>query len=179
MATQAPAPASRRALCHDQITTALGILGFPPDAYDSRHVETYLRRRHSNPEALTPDRFAIEVQIATADIDFDGPIVAERRARRAEAVTPTTRILTLTDEQIAMLTEAIDSHVYWQLSDEHYRRDGAVDEPGSDDADTAETIAQYRALADDLAGTDADTCPECERSNGPNYRGPCAHGAGR
>jgi hypothetical protein len=20
------------------------------------------------------------------------------------------------------------------------------------------------------------TCPECERSNGPHYRGPCAHG---
>jgi hypothetical protein len=83
----------------------------------------------------------------------------------------------LTDDQIAILTEAIDSHVYWQLSDETYRRDGYVEGPGSDDEDTAATITAYRALADEL--TNEGTCPECERSNGPHYRGPCAHGGSR
>jgi hypothetical protein len=44
-----------------------------------------------------------------------------------------TRTLTLTDEQVALLVEALDSHKYWQLSDSHYRSNGGVLEPGSDD----------------------------------------------
>lgn len=56
----------------------------------------------------------------------------------------------LTDDDLARLREAIDSHVYWQLADEHYRSNGEVLEPGSDDPETAATIADFRALADRL-----------------------------
>jgi len=52
----------------------------------------------------------------------------------------------MTLRQLALVCEALDSHVYWQLSDEHYRRDGYVNEPGSDDEDNAEEIAEAVAL---------------------------------
>jgi hypothetical protein len=41
--------------------------------------------------------------------------------------------MTLTQAQRMQIAEAIDSHIYWQLSDSHYRANGAVLEPGSDD----------------------------------------------
>ncbi|HTF88356.1 MAG TPA: hypothetical protein VK843_08100 [Planctomycetota bacterium] len=54
--------------------------------------------------------------------------------------------LRLTQRELALITEALDSHIYWQLSDEHYRSDGYVHEPGSDDADNAEQIVDTEAL---------------------------------
>jgi hypothetical protein len=54
--------------------------------------------------------------------------------------------LTLTEDEIALLRAALDSHAYWQLSDEHYRNDGCVNEPGSDDPDAAQDIAAVNAL---------------------------------
>lgn len=48
----------------------------------------------------------------------------------------------LTDAELEILTEALDSHAYWQLSDENYRNDGFLIEPGSDDP---EVVAQIRA----------------------------------
>ena len=41
----------------------------------------------------------------------------------------------LTREQLALVLEALDSHVYWQLSDERYRDSGFVYGKGSDDPD--------------------------------------------
>ena len=51
--------------------------------------------------------------------------------------------------------EAIDSHIYWQLSDHLYRANGAVLEPGSDDPDVAAEIIALEALQAELenAGT--------------------------
>lgn len=54
--------------------------------------------------------------------------------------------LRLTADEAALVCEALDSHAYWQLSDEHYRRDGYVNEPGSDDADNAAEIRDADAL---------------------------------
>jgi hypothetical protein len=61
----------------------------------------------------------------------------------------------LNREQITRLVEAIDSHIYWQLSDERYRANGAVREPGSDDPEAAAEIVACEALQDALndAGT--------------------------
>lgn len=59
--------------------------------------------------------------------------------------------ITLTTEQLEMLRSAIDSHIYWQLSDPLYRRNGDVVEPGSDAAEDAEEIAAFRSLDDALA----------------------------
>ncbi len=39
----------------------------------------------------------------------------------------------LTPGQLALLVEALDSHVYWQLSDGHYRDSGLVHGRGSDE----------------------------------------------
>ena len=46
----------------------------------------------------------------------------------------------LSKKDLDLLVEALDSHVYWQLSDEHYRSNSDVVEPGSDDPDTAAEI---------------------------------------
>ena len=56
----------------------------------------------------------------------------------------------LDGQQLDMLIEAIDSHVYWQLSDDTYRNDGDVIEPGSDEPAQAEDIVRFRALSEKL-----------------------------
>jgi hypothetical protein len=42
-------------------------------------------------------------------------------------------IIDLNEQEIAMLREALDSHLYWQLADSDYRRDGYVFAPVADD----------------------------------------------
>jgi len=56
----------------------------------------------------------------------------------------------LTAEELSTLTSALDSHMYWQLSESAYRRDGGVVEPGSDDREVAEEIARAQKLHDKL-----------------------------
>ena len=58
--------------------------------------------------------------------------------------------MTLTKSQKEQIIEAIDSHVYWQLSDHLYRANGAVLEPGSDDPEVVREILAYQALQDAL-----------------------------
>jgi hypothetical protein len=53
----------------------------------------------------------------------------------------------LTREDLNRILAALDSHVYWQLSDQHYRSDAAVLDPGSDDPEHAAEMAAYRELA--------------------------------
>jgi hypothetical protein len=50
--------------------------------------------------------------------------------------------VSLTRGELSELLEAIDSYVYWQLSDEHYRNNGFVNEPSSDDPDTRKQVEQ-------------------------------------
>lgn len=59
-------------------------------------------------------------------------------------------------EELRLLLQALDSHRYWQLSDEQYRSNGEVLEPGSDERETVEQIAACEALAEKLQ---AQTCP--------------------
>lgn len=59
-------------------------------------------------------------------------------------------VVDLTSVELTLLCEALDSHVYWQLSDCHYRNDGYVREPGSDDAEAAATIRAATALEEKL-----------------------------
>ena len=58
--------------------------------------------------------------------------------------------LDLSREDLDRLLAALESHVYWQLSDPHYRNDAAVLDPGSDDPEQAVEIAICRELADRL-----------------------------
>ncbi len=50
------------------------------------------------------------------------------------------RVLILNDEETKIVCDAIDSHRYWQLSASHYRRDGHVMDPGSDDPEAAAAL---------------------------------------
>ena len=50
-------------------------------------------------------------------------------------------------DDVDRLIAALDSHVYWQLSDTHYRNDADVVEPGSDDPEHAREIAACRTLS--------------------------------
>jgi hypothetical protein len=74
------------------------------------------------------------------------------RRGTADGVTknPGHLVVELTPEELTLLCEALDSHVYWQLSDRHYRNSGYVHEPGSDDADAAGAIRTANALEEKL-----------------------------
>jgi len=58
----------------------------------------------------------------------------------------------LTTDEVNLITSALDSHVYWQLSDEDNRNDGAVvDEDADADDEHADERKQARALESRLA----------------------------
>jgi hypothetical protein len=59
-------------------------------------------------------------------------------------------IVELTAKELALLCDALDSHIYWQLSDRHYRNSGYVQEPGSDDAEAAAAIRAANVLEEKL-----------------------------
>ena len=61
--------------------------------------------------------------------------------------------LELSPEDLDRIIEALDSHVYWQLSDHHYRRNADVLEPGADDPEQAAEIDACRELAEKLNET--------------------------
>lgn len=65
-----------------------------------------------------------------------------------------TASLVLTDRDRERLRAALDSHIYWQLSDERYRNDGYVHEPGSDDPEQAAEIEACNELAARLVPVD-------------------------
>ena len=56
------------------------------------------------------------------------------------------KTIQLTDEDLALLVDALDSHIYWGLSDEKYRDSGHVMDSGSDDEEQAEDLAKCRVL---------------------------------
>ena len=58
--------------------------------------------------------------------------------------------LDLSREDLDRLLAALDSHIYWQLSDQHYRNNADVLEPGSDDPDQAAEVAACSELVDRL-----------------------------
>lgn len=66
-------------------------------------------------------------------------------------------VVELTAEELTILCEALDSHVYWQLSDRHYRNSGYVHEPGSDDVEAAGAIRTANALEEKLRAIERET----------------------
>lgn len=65
-------------------------------------------------------------------------------------VLPNGEVTSLTPKELFLLTEALDSHVYWQLSDEKYRRSGEVVGPGSDTLIGRRKIGEASMLASKL-----------------------------
>ena len=76
--------------------------------------------------------------------------------RRLAGPGPGAKLYALTDDEVGLLREALDSHVYWQLSDEVYRDSGFVSDPGSDEPDKADEIKAANALDRKLAGEVGD-----------------------
>lgn len=68
-------------------------------------------------------------------------------------------LVPLTDGELELLREALDSHAYWQLSTEDFRSDGFVLEPGTLDEDDAAELAEVRALDDKLAAALLEVAP--------------------
>ncbi len=48
--------------------------------------------------------------------------------------------------ELDLLKEALDSHIYWQLSDERYRNNGFVHGEGSDDPEARALIQESEHL---------------------------------
>ncbi len=69
----------------------------------------------------------------------------------------------LSREQLIILIEALNSHVYWQLSEPEFRRDGFVDHPGSKDADDARAIGAALRLSEHLQDICDNTYTEPEK----------------
>lgn len=75
--------------------------------------------------------------------------MADRMKKRAE-------VIQLTEKERALIAEALDSHKYWQLSDEQYRSDGYVMGRGSDSRENRREIKACDKL---LARLVPDTPP--------------------
>ncbi len=56
--------------------------------------------------------------------------------------------LDLSREDLDRIAAALDSHVYWELSDQTYRNDGRVVMPGSSDPEQAAEIAACLELVE-------------------------------
>lgn len=71
---------------------------------------------------------------------------------RTTAPRPTTSsvILSFDARDLDLLIDALDSHMYWELSDREYRGDGFVHGAGAFDSETIVLIDRARALADRL-----------------------------
>lgn len=74
--------------------------------------------------------------------------------RRPGSSTPAPEVLRdpivlveLGDAELGLLIEALDSHLYWQLTEEKYRSNGDVLEPGSDDEDNRAEARRVVTLA--------------------------------
>ncbi len=57
-------------------------------------------------------------------------------------------LVSLTPAELALVSEALDSHIYWQLSEPQFRNNGAVEEDGAEDADARRQICAVRRLLD-------------------------------
>lgn len=72
--------------------------------------------------------------------------VAERKIE-AEGVA-----LSVTRAELELISAALDSHIYWELSDRQYRSAGFVRSPGADEEETAGRIREAEALMNRLEG---------------------------
>lgn len=59
--------------------------------------------------------------------------------------------ITLTADELALVVAALDSHVYWQLSDPNDRDSGFVHGDGNAEPEAAQEIRDATALQDRLA----------------------------
>jgi hypothetical protein len=64
--------------------------------------------------------------------------------------TPARATLSLDVHELELLIDALDSHMYWELSDRDFRSSGYVLDPGAHDAEQVNAIDRSRALSERL-----------------------------
>jgi hypothetical protein len=99
-------------------------------------IDTHTSEQLSSMEEDDPEEYEAEVET------FEK---LERKLRRAKSGAR------LTAHEARDASEALDSYIYWELSDQEYRSSGYVREPGSNDESTAELIAELQGLAERLS----------------------------
>lgn len=82
------------------------------------------------------------------------PGVRVEEPRKAIPGAPT-KVLELNSAELDQLKDALDSHIYWQLSSINYRRDGYVTGKGSDNPENTWAIKEARRLLQKLEGYSA------------------------
>jgi len=109
-----------------------------------------MRAESADPQAITreaAERLALEFD---SYVERGAELLRKIEAK-GEIALEGTVALYLSPEQITLLDEALDSRAYWQLSDSHYRNDGEIIEPGSDDPETQHALADVHVLRAHLA----------------------------
>jgi len=76
--------------------------------------------------------------------------LAVKLAARVDAERTQLMKIELSEMDLQMIVDAIDSHIY-TLADDEYRNDGAVLPPGADDEETVALIEGYQGLLDRCA----------------------------
>lgn len=91
-------------------------------------------------------RFTLRRRVEPPSRRVRGSSYGNRVASKPSPSAPPAVFLRVSSGDLHVLEEALDSHVYWQLSDLNYRRDGYVFPPGSDDPKVRSLIAAAEKL---------------------------------
>jgi hypothetical protein len=87
--------------------------------------------KHSHRVVDVPDPTDDDPTVARAARDYLIVLAVKHGAEAVPMKGPVT--LTLDGAEVHLLREALDSHKYWQLSDESDRHDGSADRPDDDE----------------------------------------------
>lgn len=85
---------------------------------------------------------------------------AQKPLTKQPAKRPAFTTVELTDPQMELLLASLESHAYWQVSEEKYRNNGYVYAPGADDPDVADDLQEIDQLSVLLGGEPITGEPE-------------------
>ena len=114
-------------------------------AWSAAHKRLALSKKPASIKAAKKAHTEAEAAYRTAaqrrDEVFGQAVSVAPEPKAASTVT-----VTLSESELKTVLEGLDSYRYWQLSDENYRHDGFVLEPGSDDEENAKLISEVDDL---------------------------------
>lgn len=67
--------------------------------------------------------------------------------------------LTLSPDEASLLISALDSHQYWELSDDNHRWNGFALEPDDDEDENAGEYYEAQVLIDKIRAAREESCP--------------------
>lgn len=86
----------------------------------------------------------MSLQQRTDEVERNLHMAAKKTKKKTKK--PDALAVKLTKEELLEVTAALDSHMYWELSEQEYRNNGFVNDPGSDDDEDAQRIEVCRRL---------------------------------